>query len=504
MKMIMLLIMVLSLNLIFAPISRADVPAPPVNQQIGIPDSSIADLTEADCRFCHEDPNIVDDANIPNRHHLLVGTPVADLTVRPFPDGDTNGNYDCFSCHELVWDPLSMSYQFETFRDCLLCHNTGSPHHTTAQAQAQNCDVCHGPVDNPFDGHFIPDAPVSYVTPSRSGGDGLPFNSRGKGAGACDYCHDSGLTTEGIIADTNQNLHHNTSLFSQSPPVCDWCHDFGLPFEEQIRVCERCHGISSLHNIQVDSDATGLVDTTGDGIGDTDNIGNIIPNMENPFWGHIGNNDDCWGCHGFMSMSGTEIGPIIPDISGLSAYSMPAGSDTDIIVIGSTFINIVMTQEGPFALESEVVLTAADGTRTTLSPDAITESSIDVTIPGTLPAGNYILRAVKDSRDSNAVNIAITPPVAIADATCQKKRGLLTINGSGFGIRPEGSGTDINLLVNGQTVDIISWTENRIKASISNCPKDSIITVKALFGAASTASGKPPKPCRGKGCNKIH
>ncbi|MEN8262455.1 MAG: hypothetical protein ABFR82_03235 [Nitrospirota bacterium] len=494
------MIVILATYVFLTPVAECEA-QPPVRQNLGFPDSSIADLTEEDCRFCHEDPNIVDDSNIPDRHHLLLGTPVPNPTIRPFPDGDTDGNYDCFSCHNLIWDPVTMTSQFETFRDCLFCHNTGSPHHGTAEAQAQNCDACHGPVDNPFDGHFIADYPPSFVTPTQSGGTGLPLNSRGIGAGGCDYCHDSGLTIEGIIADTNENLHHNTGLYSESPPVCAWCHDFGLPFEEQIRVCERCHGINSLHNIQVDSDATGLVDTTGDGIGDTENAGNIIPNMENQFWGHIGNNDDCWGCHGFSFSSAPESGPIIPNVSGLSAYSIPAGTDTSITITGAAFTNTDQAPEGPVTLNSEVVLTAADGTTTIITPDSVSESIMDVTIPGTLAAGNYTLRAVKASNDSNAVNIAVIPPVSIADETCNRKKGVLTINGSGFSNKPEGTEADINVEVNGQAIDIISWTDTRIKASVSSCPGNATVTVNALFGsAASSGGGKPPKPCKGKKC----
>ncbi len=461
---------------------------PPVRQNLGFPDSSIADLTEEDCRFCHEDPNIVDDAHIPDRHHLLVGTTVPDPTVRPFPDGDTNGNYDCYSCHDLVWDPNSMTYQFETFRDCIFCHNTGSPHHHTADALAQNCDACHGLVDNPSDGHFIPEYPASLVTPKPSDGEGLPLNSRNNGAGACDYCHDSGLTEEGIMADNNQNLHHNTNLTTLSPPVCQWCHDFSLPPEERIRGCEGCHGINTLHNIQVDSTAPG-------------NIGSIEPGFEDPYFGHIGNNDDCWGCHGFTSVSAPGSGPIIPDISLLSAYSIPAGTDTSITISGSALTNTVQTPQGPVSIESNVVLTAVDGTTTAITPDAITVNSMEVTIPGTLAAGNYILRAVKLSNDSNAVNIALTPPVTITDAYCDKKKGVLTVNGSGFSVKPEGTDADISVEVNGQLVDIISWIDTKIKVSVSSCIRNATIKVKALFGTAvSGAVGKPPKPCKGKKC----
>jgi hypothetical protein len=490
----------------------ADVIPPPVMQNLGFPDSSIADLTEAECRFCHEDPNIVDDANIPNRHHLRVGTPVEDPTVRPFPDGDTNGNYDCFSCHQLVWD--GSAFVLETFRDCLFCHNTFSPHHATAQAQAQLCDACHGPVNNPFDGHIIPTYQPSLVTPTRSQGDGLPVHTKDNGspvfAGGCDYCHDEGLTSGTavageIFARTNQQTHHDTGLFAQSPPVCDWCHDFALPFEEQIRVCERCHGFELLHNIQVDSDATGLVDTDGDGIGDTENLGNIIPNLENPYWGHIGSNDDCWGCHGFALASAPGSGPIVPNIVRLSAYSIAEGTETTLTLSGSAFTNTVQTPDGPFALDSQVVLTAEDGTSTTLTTNTISDSSMDVTIPGTLATGNYIVRAVKGSNDSNAVNIAVIPVVTITDDTCSKKKGVLTINGLGFGTKPEGTDADINVEVNGQTVDLISWSETQIKASVSRCSKNATITVNALYGSAfnsDSGGGKPPKPCKGKGCSK--
>jgi hypothetical protein len=486
----------------------AEVIPPPVMQNLGFPDSSIGDLTEEECRFCHEDPNIVDDANIPNRHHLRVGTPVEDPTVRPFPDGDTNGNYDCFSCHALVWD--GTAFVLETFRDCLFCHNTFSPHHATAQAQAQLCDACHGPVNNPFDGHLIPTYQPSLVTPTRSQGDGLPAHTKNNGspvfAGACDYCHDEGLTSGTgvggeIFARTNQQLHHDTGLFAQSPPVCDWCHDFGLPFEEQIRVCERCHGFELLHNIQVDSDATGLVDTDGDGIGDTENLGNILPNAENPYWGHIGNNDDCWGCHGFALASAPGTGPIVPNIVRLSAYSIPEGTETTLTLSGSAFTNTV----GTVVLDSEVVLTADDGTTTTLTTNAISDSSMDVTIPGTLATGNYIVRAVKDSNDSNAVNIAVIPAVTITDDACNRKKGVLTIDGSGFGTKPEGTDADINVEVNGKVVDLISWSDTQIKASVSSCQKNATITVNALYGSASNSdsggNGKPPKPCKGKKCN---
>ena len=65
--------MVLSLILMTALPLRADIPAPPANQFIGINDGVFNDLVEDDCRLCHENPDQypVEDETIPNRHHLL-------------------------------------------------------------------------------------------------------------------------------------------------------------------------------------------------------------------------------------------------------------------------------------------------------------------------------------------------------------------------------------------------------------------------------------------------
>ena len=47
----------------------ADVPAPPVNQKIGMLDVLFDELTETECRSCH-------DTGVPDRHHLLYGTTI--------------------------------------------------------------------------------------------------------------------------------------------------------------------------------------------------------------------------------------------------------------------------------------------------------------------------------------------------------------------------------------------------------------------------------------------
>jgi len=329
--------------------SWAEVPPPPVNQILGIPDISFNNLTEPECRVCHEDLTIVNPGTLPDRHHLLVNTPLADPTVAPFVQTETT--YLCLSCHQLVWDAGSSSYVLDTFRDCLYCHvqiaGQASVHHLTSKALAQDCKACHGPIDNPLDGHYIPTYAPSLVTPWPSGKTNADVN----GEGDCDFCHDAGLdTASGLDVLTNQQTHHSTGLNTDSQ--CVWCHDVFAPDNEKIRQCEACHGVASLHNIQVDSDNAA-------------NLGTIAPGEENAYWGHIGHNDDCYGCHGFSALSAAApfSGPVIPDLSGLSVATVTEGTPAVITASGNGFTNVVAGIGGAeIGLTSTVVLTAADGT----------------------------------------------------------------------------------------------------------------------------------------------
>ena len=59
------LLLILGVVFVFAGVSMANVPAPPVNQIAGFADTEFNGLTEADCSVCH--PSVADD------HHLLYG-----------------------------------------------------------------------------------------------------------------------------------------------------------------------------------------------------------------------------------------------------------------------------------------------------------------------------------------------------------------------------------------------------------------------------------------------
>jgi hypothetical protein len=128
-----------------------------------------------------------------------------------------------------------------------------------------------------------------------------------------------------------------------------------------------------------------------------------------------------------------------------------------------------------------------------------------VTIPAATSPGNYALRAVKGSyAASNPLVIAVKPAVVIADSSCNRKKGVLSITGSGFGEKPAGTDDYINVQVGGRSVAVTSWSDTLITAAVSSCSNNAAVTVKALMGTATSGGngGKPAKPCKGKGCNR--
>jgi len=446
------LITVAGITLLFASAGFANVPPPPVNQTIGMADTEFGNQNQTTCRACHD---ITPPENV-DRHHVLMNTVIPDPTVAP--NGTPGENYGCLSCHNTNLDPI----EFIVERDCLQCH-TSSPHHETAAAVGGDCKSCHGDlVDNMGDGHVIPTYTPSLVTPSPSDGTGPG------GAGACDYCHDEGTDTDsGIVVSDNEDNHHGTGL--NTGPNCVWCHKGGNPGSNDadiIRTCEGCHGFESLHNIAIDSDGGGLV------------VGGELPG-----YSHVGSDDDCWGCHGFTAASAPGTGPITPYISSTDASVVTTGSDTMITLTGAAFTNIVYG----FEWSSHVRLTADDNSSVNLTPDAITQGTLTVTIPGTTVPGNYTLQVVKDTQQtvdaaSNPVVLTVKPEVVITDVVCFRFLGIMFIAGSGFGEKPVGTDDYINAVEGDRSLNVIFWRDNAIWAFGSSC--SGTVTVNALFGSA--------------------
>jgi len=454
----------------FAGSGWADVPAPPVNQDLGMVDVDIGNMVEADCRICHA-------SGVPDRHHNLYGQPIPPGSVVPFPGAGPD--YVCLSCH-------TPHGNFTVVRDCTQCHTT-SPHHTTPSAQAGDCVACHGDlVDNMGDGHYIPTYAPSLVTPERGdGGDGLPLNSRGTGAGGCAYCHDDdGLQPQDTVILTNQDLHHAVRDAGNFP--CSWCHvggdSDGGTDGERMRHCEGCHGPDALHNIQADSPNPA-------------NPGTVVVGGEDAGYGHVGRDagpgdSDCWGCHGFAFGRAVApgSGPTIPTLYYSDVTAIDAGTDTAVTLTGSSFTSV----GGKTHYTSDVALNAADGSSVILRADVVDQWSLEVTIPGNTPAGNYNLQAVKADVTSNPVVISIKPMVIITSATTGD--GIVTIHGSGFGGYAPGSGTSvIGMVTTGAgkrtttataEAAIISWSDTRIEAGFGAHPRK--VAVNSVFGSAES------------------
>lgn len=352
--------------LLLVGLAIAVVPPPPVEQNLGLYDTVFTGFTTDECKECHAGDNV-------DRHHLLV----------------LEGK-KCMDCHGIN------DGEIRDFRNCSDCH-LSSPHHATPDAQEYRCSECHGSlVDDYNDGHEIPTYPMSLITPDTSY---KYLNSAtGLKIGGCEACHEPDSSAVPAI-ESNPNTHH--SLVGFTDDNCDLCHvNGGVSLD--IRLCERCHGIKSLHSIQYDYDNT---------------VGSLG-------YGHIGDNWDCWGCHGWeevdmsdasslketlagSSISFTQIpeglsGATIPYIDYIDPSEIPAGQDTTITIYGSNFIN---TYNG-VTYTSVVVL---DNGLEIDQLESITATEIVVTIPGTLEPGNYGLWVVKDGNVfSNKVKLMVS------------------------------------------------------------------------------------------------
>jgi hypothetical protein len=334
------------------------------------------------------------------------------------------------------------------------------------------------------------------------GGD--PPNNRGFGAGSCSYCHDhdgqlddNGDSAPALIVN-NHDTHHGIGLpFFVSDGAggtwrrCNLCHNYtdraapdpptyhdqsGPAFDLHIRICEECHGPESLHNIQVDSDGNGLV------------VGGELAG-----YGHVGRDSgpgdsDCWGCHGFGTASVPDAGPIIPTVYDANGSVMGAGAATAVTLTGASFKNVTEGVE----YVSKASLTAVDGSSVTLTPDAVDNGAMVVTIPAETAPGNYELRAVKADVTSNPVVISVTPKVKITETAADKS--VVTITGSGFGGYAAGSGTSVvgkltrrrggNTTSETLEAEIVSWSDTKIEADFGS-KRPNQVTVNSVFGSAT-------------------
>ena len=168
-----------------------------------------------------------------------------------------------------------------------------------------------------------------------------------------------------------------------------------------------------------------------------------------------------------------------------------AGEDTPLTIHGLGFTNIVEGPTGPITLTSVVTLDAEDGTMTTLVPNTITQSIIEVTVPSSLSAGIYSLRVQKNQHYSNRTTLLLKPQIKIRVSTC--RGNSVTITGQAFSQYLEAldSGTSLSAvdsLNNPVDCTVRSWKDTKITATCNECP--SIVTVDSIWGDTLKRSRK--------------
>lgn len=214
--------------------------------------------------------------------------------------------------------------------------------------------------------------------------------------------------------------------------------------------CEKCHGVSSIHNIQYQYQQNGP-----QGLG------------------HINNNLDCSGCHdSWLPATDYVPGPIVPYVDSVSPQMVLAGTAATLTITGSDF------KSGGIGGMDYTAIVNVDGTAYT--PASITDAQITVDIPA-LSAGTHQIQVVKNGEVLSKLSTLVAAPgPTITKATVSK--GVVTITGTGFGTKPA---TNSNMYVsvkdaNGNQIastSITSWSTTTIKAKNSAASRGSVVTV---------------------------
>jgi hypothetical protein len=509
---------------ILAIVAIADIPPPPVNQNFGIYDTTImnpADPTgqtpiynETMCRGCHNSTSSpLVTGGVPTRHHTLVAT----SAINP----STNLPFVCTNCHPST---PGTGNGILIDRNCLNCHNASAfwgdslgarvsnftrPHHNTTHAQQRNCKFCHGAsVDDYNDGHYVPPYPPSEVTPSALYGGGLgpgpqAFNSTsGRIWGGCLACHAEDKTktpqiffthtnpsqiggkfSAAPIADGTNNVHHNEILgITQLPGFsindskglqCTWCH-VDVVNVLNIRGCETCHSVRSIHNIQFDFTNTSTLRGFG-------HIGSNNPSDP------ANNSKDCLGCHAWYNAGDVNpfAGSIIPDVQKATPSVFNANTPTVVTLTGTNFVQA----------NSTTVVNIDDTTN--LTPTTLTNGQITVTV--NLAAGARYIKVVKtDSVENVPKSSDIKPLTVVSKVTISSARlryGVITISGSGFGTMPKTNAQQYVTIKHAGNVyysdSINSWKGSQITAKKTSTPaaaKGDIVTVMTTNSGESSAT----------------
>jgi hypothetical protein len=195
---------------------------------------------------------------------------------------------------------------------------------------------------------------------------------------------------------------------------------------------------------------------------------------------------------------------VVPTLYHSDQAVVRTGEDTKLVLSGVALTN----SSGGALYQSEVRLTSADGSSTTLKPDQISERSMSVGLPPNMEAGNYRVQAVKSEGKqrfaSNPIVVSVVPDVEITGVN-STPRGTVIITGKGFSGYVAGSRTSLQAKsITGwrrsrrtSTEDgrILSWSDTRIVASFRSVPGE--VTINSVFGQATAKV--PPAITRRRG-----
>jgi hypothetical protein len=459
------------------------VPPPPANQNIGINDTSIANIGSTVCRnaACHGS----DDTAIANRHHNLVPT----------------GEWNCQNCH-----PTLSGGGIILERNCVQCHNgtawrgatsgvnVSRPHHiNTNSAQTRQCKSCHGSyVANFNDSHYVPTYSTSLVTPATHY---KIYNSTSQRYwGGCFACHQDNATITPVLL--NQSGTHHAAISGISNGIdhqsdktpgskCNWCHTVnatGVNAEKPIGYpnnllftirnsydgtswqtdpanltgCEQCHDVGTLHNIQVSYVNNGPLG-----------------------YGHINNNWDCNGCHAFWdagSIGGAPVGALVPDVTDVTPSKLAVGVETQVTITGTNFLSGDGTFNAGVSIDGGTSLTGT-----------ATDTQIIVTVPA-LTAGVHTFQVIKTGdptgdKVSKLSTLVVESPVTITSAKLVS--GVITITGTGFGTVSQQYVTIDKAGTVYYSDSITSWSDTEIVAASAIAAVGDTVTVTTPTGSAT-------------------
>lgn len=265
----------------------------------GIPDKLYVNYTETDCRTCHG-------INTAAAHHASLS------------------GGQCTLCHTLT------NGVYSVVRDCKVCHTT-TPHHSSDLAKAGVCTGCHS-------SSIISDfntVPKPTILPDTS--TPTPAN--------CNTCH---------TTPSNYELHEGTGLLD-----CAWCHGEAT----QIRSCENCHSVNTLHNVST----------------------HLKP-------------ENCKACHGITPGQQPPSPSGVPDITSLSSNS--GGPGTNLTITGYNFGSLPDQGRVHFNTYDAPVISWSD-------------TSITVRVPS-IAMGNYLVNVVNPVGTSNGREFTITTPGSVS------------------------------------------------------------------------------------------